>query len=387
MMNKYFKLAAVAAAILSTQATAADADIKNAYVTGGLNMFAFDTEVHNMDKAIGPWFGFGYQIDKNWAVEFDYHMADSDIDHPGITTNKGVDISLMSLSGVYRYAPVGQNSILAKVGLGRQEYDSSANGSVTETAIRVGGGYEYYIQPNLSATFMWDLLYSIDETLIDSLPNIGLKYQFGDVKSSYKKSTKVTKSAEKPAKAKTVVMDADLDGVENSKDMCSNTPSGVRVNAQGCPFDRDADGVYDYKDECVMTPAGAKVDAKGCTVKLEEKVSIQLYISFANNSSVVPEEYSSEIQKVADFMKSYPDTKVALVGHSDSSGSAAYNQMLSEKRAAKVADYLVTTFGVDSSRVSSRGEGESNPIADNTTAEGRKKNRRVTAEITAVVVK
>ena len=376
-LNKTFKLAALSAAILAAPVMAQEP----VYVTGGANLFLFDTEVHNLDSGVGPWLGLGYQIDDKWAVELDYNMADTDT--RGLTNNVSADVSLLSLNGVYRYAPVGQNSLLVKAGLGKYELDAGSLGKSTETVLKAGAGYEYFIQPRLSATFMWDLLYSTDESLIDSMPSIGLKYQFGSVKPSKADTTEPAKVA--PVAQET--MDSDSDGVPNQQDVCSNTPAGVRVNSQGCPLDRDADGVYDYMDECPATPAGAKIDEKGCRVQLTEKVAIDLYVSFPLNSSYIPDEYYNEIKKVADFMRQYPDTKVQLVGYTDSTGAESYNQMLSEKRAGKVGAYLVNKLNIDASRVTAIGKGEENPIASNSTKEGRAKNRRVTAEITAIVEK
>ncbi|WAJ69502.1 OmpA family protein [Catenovulum adriaticum] len=378
-MKKSFKLAALASAILSAPLMAEEP----VYVTGGANLFLFDTEVHNLDSGFGPWLGLGYQIDDKWAVELDYNMADTDT--RGLSSNVSTDVSLLSLNGVYRYAPVGQNSILLKAGLGKYDLDAGAAGDISETVVKAGAGYEYYIQPNLSATFMWDLLYSVDEVLIDSMPSIGLKYQFGDVKSSSKSSSSSSSSNVQPVDNQG--LDSDGDGVVNSQDMCANTPAGVRVNSQGCPFDRDADGVYDYKDECPATPAGAKTDAKGCKVQLAEEVSMDLYVTFPFDSADIPNEYYDEIKKLADFLRQYPDTDVKLVGHADSTGPASYNQMLSEKRAAQVGEYLVDRLNVSKSRITTTGEGESQPIADNYTAQGRAKNRRVTSHIKAIIQK
>lgn len=378
-MKKSFKLAALASAILSAPLMAEEP----VYVTGGANLFLFDTEVHNLDSGFGPWLGLGYQIDDKWAVELDYNMADTDT--RGLASNVSADVSLLSLNGVYRYAPVGQNSILLKAGLGKYDLDAGAAGDISETVVKAGAGYEYYIQPNLSATFMWDLLYSVDEVLIDSMPSIGLKYQFGDVKSSSKSSSSSSSSNVQPVDNQG--LDSDGDGVVNSQDMCANTPAGVRVNSQGCPFDRDADGVYDYKDECPATPAGAKTDAKGCKVQLTEEVSMDLYVTFPFDSADIPNEYYDEIKKLADFLRQYPDSDVKLVGHADSTGPASYNQMLSEKRAAQVGEYLVDRLNVSKSRITTSGEGESQPIADNDTAQGRAKNRRVTSHIKAIIQK
>ena len=75
-------------------------------------------------------------------------------------------------------------------------------------------------------------------------------------------------------------------------------------------------------------------------------------------------------------MKDKPDLRVSVEGHTDSVGSVAYNQTLSERRAKTVRDYLVSQ-GIDASRITTRGFGKSKPIASNDTAEGRAENRRV----------
>ena len=84
----------------------------------------------------------------------------------------------------------------------------------------------------------------------------------------------------------------------------------------------------------------------------------------------------SKIDEVVKAMKAKPDTKAVVEGHTDARGSDAYNQRLSERRAGSVADYMVKG-GVSRSRLSTRGYGESKPVADNKSAEGMQRNRRV----------
>ena len=82
------------------------------------------------------------------------------------------------------------------------------------------------------------------------------------------------------------------------------------------------------------------------------------------------------IDEAVKVMKDKPDLRVSVEGHTDSVGSVAYNQTLSERRATTVRDYLVSQ-GIDASRITTRGFGKSKPIASNDTAEGRAENRRV----------
>ena len=89
------------------------------------------------------------------------------------------------------------------------------------------------------------------------------------------------------------------------------------------------------------------------------------------------------MQALADFMKQYPQTSTVVEGHTDSVGTDAYNQGLSERRANAVRDVLVNQYGLSPDRVNAAGYGESRPVADNATADGRAINRRVEAEVEA----
>jgi len=103
-----------------------------------------------------------------------------------------------------------------------------------------------------------------------------------------------------------------------------------------------------------------------------------------DSSTVKPGAYSSgEIDRVAQILNRYPDTTIKVVGYTDSTGSESYNQQLSELRANSVKNALVVK-GVTNSRVTTIGMGESNPVADNTTPQGRQLNRRVTIVIEPV---
>jgi OOP family OmpA-OmpF porin len=166
-------------------------------------------------------------------------------------------------------------------------------------------------------------------------------------------------------------LDSDGDGVLDDQDQCPDTPHGVAVNEVGCPLDSDGDGVTDDKDQCPNTPQGAKVDSDGCLLEL----TLQ-NVEFVSGLSQLTVSAKWYLESVADALKGRPDiTKVILVGHTDSVGSEADNQKLSEERAASVAAYLQkagVTIPMETS-----GKGESQPIADNDTEEGRARNRRV----------
>jgi OmpA-OmpF porin, OOP family len=104
---------------------------------------------------------------------------------------------------------------------------------------------------------------------------------------------------------------------------------------------------------------------------------LTLHVNFDFDKSAIRKADEAELQKAIDFLKKYPGYKVMLEGHTDSIGREAYNQRLSERRAAAVKNYLVTRGAADSQKIETKGFGESKPIADNKTKEGRFQNRRV----------
>lgn len=163
-------------------------------------------------------------------------------------------------------------------------------------------------------------------------------------------------------------LDTDGDGVPDYLDKCPGTPEGVEVDAQGCPLDTDGDGVYDYLDKCPGTPEGAHVDDRGCWV-LEG-----LYFD-TDKADIKPDGYPI-LYEVITVLKKNPEIRVEIQGHTDSRGSDAYNQALSEKRARSVRDYLIKA-GINADRLTAKGYGESKPAAPNTSPENMAKNRRV----------
>lgn len=114
-----------------------------------------------------------------------------------------------------------------------------------------------------------------------------------------------------------------------------------------------------------------------------EAVRVELDVKFDFDKAQVKPESYGDIKALADFLKQYPSTSTVVEGHTDSVGSDTYNQGLSERRAKAVRDVLVNQYGVEGGRVNAVGYGESRPVADNATAEGRAINRRVEAEVEA----
>ena len=136
------------------------------------------------------------------------------------------------------------------------------------------------------------------------------------------------------------------------------------------PLDSDGDGVIDPNDLCPDTPRGTRVGPQGCPCDLTLK------LNFAFDSSALTDSDKAQLDAAVAELKRLNWTSGVIEGHTDSIGSDAYNQKLSERRAATVREYLIVQ-GIAESRMSPTGFGESQPVADNKTAEGRAENRRV----------
>jgi outer membrane protein OmpA-like peptidoglycan-associated protein len=171
--------------------------------------------------------------------------------------------------------------------------------------------------------------------------------------------------------------DRDKDGIDDDNDKCPDIPGIARYN--GCPIpDTDGDGVNDEEDKCINEKGPAS--NYGCPVISQEiikRVALAAKnVFFATASDKLLSQSNKRLDDVVAILKENPSFKVQIDGHTDDQGKDEYNQDLSERRAASVKAYLVSK-GIDAARVSSAGYGESKPVADNKTAAGRAKNRRV----------
>lgn len=146
------------------------------------------------------------------------------------------------------------------------------------------------------------------------------------------------------------------------------------------PKDSDGDGVIDALDKCPGTPAGVMVNSDGCPEVGEKLVSLQ-GVNFATNSARIMPESESILNEAVMALNDASSVHVRVEGHTDSRGSDAYNEKLSQRRAESVVAYLVSK-GISADRLSAIGYGESAPVAPNDTAENMYKNRRVDLVVT-----
>jgi outer membrane protein OmpA-like peptidoglycan-associated protein len=177
--------------------------------------------------------------------------------------------------------------------------------------------------------------------------------------------------------------DGDGDGVPDISDKCPDTVWGSRVDEMGCPkepvlsglisknsdsLDADNDGVLDPLDKCPQTPQTAAVDEKGCWAAPD--------ILFDFDSTEIKPRYHSALAVIIAVSKKNPGLKIEIQGHTDNMGPESYNQMLSEKRALAVKEYMVNK-GIESANLKTVGFGATRNVASNESDAGRALNRRI----------
>ncbi len=312
----------------------------------GVQFFDNDRDANNP----GVWgLGGEYQFTEHWGAELDYTRAFSDM--KASSPRKSVDYDRISLDGIYYFDGLGEKKAVMpylKLGVGHDHYDyNSSDINDQNTDIDAGAGLRFNVAERLSLRTELKAIHEFDDSQTHGLVTLGIGYAFG--------------GASKPAAA----------------------PAPAVVAPPPAPLDSDGDGVTDDKDKCPNTPRGLEVDANGCEYHLTKTEEIRIDIKFATNKSDITEAYVGEVERVAKFMHKFASVKAEIAGHTDSVGADAYNQKLSQRRADAVKAMLVSRFGIDASRLTAVGYGESKPIASNNTAEGRAQNRRVVAVMQA----
>ncbi|WP_175652331.1 OmpA family protein [Pseudomonas sp. Marseille-P9899] len=185
-----------------------------------------------------------------------------------------------------------------------------------------------------------------------------------------------------------------LGAIESSAWAAGGGAAGVIAGGLICyahDGDEDGDGVFDRRDRCPDTPANTPVSHNGCPLpqypvseKVAEPEPVQEVITLSDQGNVLFAFDSAELMPAAqqqlnalvERLSNPAVTRIRVVGHTDSKGTDAYNQRLSERRASAAAEYLISQ-GVSPQKVTSQGRGESEPVADNETDAGRAQNRRV----------
>ena len=295
---------------------------------------------HKIEAGKGIGLDIQKVVDEYWNARFEIARTRYDV-------NNGTDHDYGYRYGFDAIYKVADSNLYLFSGVKRFNNVRSYN------AVNVGAGFSFDVSDNFSLFTEGVVYRDVDYGYTDQGIKVGLKYTFGD-----------TKQAPVVNKAKPV-QPAPAPVVENTVSI----------------VDADADGVSDATDRCDNTPSNVKVDSTGCTLYAEKTASIDLNVSFDNNSSQINTGVVNDIQRLADFMNEYPNTTVQIEGHSSIVGEDVYNLMLSQKRADAVKKVLVNTFKIDENRMSAQGFGESQLLSNGTTSADHRINRRVVATV------
>ena len=179
------------------------------------------------------------------------------------------------------------------------------------------------------------------------------------------------------------VPDTDGDGVDDDHDSCRTVKGIAKYN--GCPIpDTDGDGINDEEDRCPTVP-GVK-ENNGCpeiSKEVKERLNYVAHnILFATGSTQLTGDSYENLNELVSILKKDKNLKLEIEGHTDTTGTADHNMVLSRNRANAVKNYLISS-GIAEERITAIGRGQEHPVADNTTKEGKAANRRVELKLTS----
>ncbi len=327
-------------------------NLKNHTILGG------EFQINNIGMPVSP--------------ELSILYSNADFDPSG---NGSTNIYRIALNGVYDYEKVSLLTPFVKAGLGYEtmsEHQQNMTGNKDSAFADVGMGAKIALAKNIALKLEAVYMLKNNNNRWDNNLAVlaGLNIAFGETRAQqqHENIVVVDHSAEEARKAAQEKAEAErLAAEEKAK---AEAAAAALANA-----DDDHDGVKNAFDKCPNTPKEVTaVDAEGCIKE------VNLQINFDNASYSVDGQSQKNIQIFAEFLKAIPIYTTEIIGYTDSVGKASSNLKLSQKRAEAVKT-LLEKEGIAADRIKATGMGEKNPIADNTTAEGRAKNRRIEARL------
>jgi outer membrane protein OmpA-like peptidoglycan-associated protein len=314
----------------------------------------------------------GFSIDDNsqnaWKITGGVDVNDyvsvegyfSDLGSTGLSSNAGdgdIGYRMAGADVILHYWAKGeartQGSIALYAKAGLNDTNTYSNGNVEEDGdvrnIFGGLGAELYLPQKFSVRFEFES-YNDDASLFSL--NLVKRFGFESKKAEQKEFVTMVETLPETASGPSIVMLAPV------------------------VLDSDLDGLSDDNDQCPDTSKGMSVDKVGCATFMGEVSDVIANVQFETNSSFLTEEGKVALNEIADILASNTTIDMEVQAHSDNTGSAGYNKMISQKRAVSVVKYLAEK-SIAQSRLTSLGFGEENPIADNNTKAGRAINRRV----------
>jgi len=353
-IRKLMARACCAAAALSYAASASAADEVDLMYLNPQYGYSWLDESRAVDDGDHLSFGIGWHLTDLLSVEVNGLWADFDgaAGRELEQTVYSLDY-LLVFNRASRFSPyitLGGGYIENKYNTDYDEYGPLAQagvGLLLDVAESSSGKFVFQVRPEVKYRFDW-ADGPVEDTHGDLLFNLGFAFNFG---SHATEAPVLPPPPPPPARA-------------------AAPPAPV-------PVDSDGDGVLDPNDRCPATPLGVAVDSVGCP---RGGPVVLRGVGFATNSATLTPESLPVLDGVAEDLRKHPRLRVELQGHTDSSGADAYNLDLSQRRAESVRNYLMAQ-GVAGTQLVAMGYGETEPIADNTTSEGRAENRRVVMRV------
>lgn len=379
----------LAVAVLCPAAQAGPSE-SNVYLGLGMGLANMEPETNNTGYSIddGRDFGFKLYVGHDFSDRISGEIFYADLGQVELNPTGHIEYQDIAVSGLYYfYQPEQQEKglrLFGRAGVGRML--NSANvpyNTEKDYQLNYGAGFEYGLGSGYALRLEADL-FDKDAQLV----TVGLVKRFGQTKeplnpdldgdgvlNEQDKCPGTVPGTPVDSVGCRVNPDLDGDGVLNEQDQCPNSEPGIQVDAVGCRInpDLDGDGVLNEQDQCPDTELGTKVGADGCLLK---ETVVLTGVTFALNSDELAVSSHETLDAVAKTLGRYPEMRVEIAGYTDDQGSQKYNQKLSQRRAESVRRYLIER-GIAAGRLTAKGYGKADPIADNATAEGRAQNRRV----------
>ena len=337
-------MAAVSLGLFAAAGVAQAAD--GWYVAPSVGYYHSDEDRLTEEGSVFGALGIGKYFGNNAALEFAVDRTNRSNDWPaaGSFQNMAATLTYRQFFGEGAFKPY----VLVGGGASNHERDGSDRG--WDFVAQAGGGIAYDFSQRVRGRAEAFYRYDMDDESIPGADNfgdwviaLGVQIALGEIAPPPPPADPPPPPPPPPAEPHCSELDSDGDGVNNCDDRCPNTPAGTVVGPDGCELQ-------------------VAIDLRG--------------VEFDFDKATLRPESRQTLDEATEVLRQYPDIRVEVAGHTDSIGSDQYNQGLSERRAKSVFDYLVGN-GIDSGRLNSRGYGESAPIADNATREGRQRNRRV----------
>ncbi len=356
-MNKKILTAALLGGLAFAQAASAQSSFDDRWYLTGSAGFNFQDSDRLTNDAPFVTLGLGKFVSPNWSLDFDLNYQ-----NPNFDANQDLNWSQYGASVDARYHFIqdgrGWNPYLL-MGLGYQKSEEEYSRINDRPGDRKDGNFAAKVGVGLQTTFEKRVAVRAEVAYRGDFDDKSIaapdESWFGDVLASVGVVIPLGPPpvaavvAPPPVAPSCADLDDDGDGVNNCDDKCPTSQPGQTIGPDGCPVP-------------------VSIDLKG--------------VNFDFDKATLRPDAVSILSEATEILKRYPDLRVEVAGHTDSKGTDAYNQKLSERRAKAVYDYL-TTNGVSAARLQGPiGYGESRPIAPNTNAdgsdnpEGRAKNRR-----------